>query len=68
MNEVVANLQLVGNGNSAETRRRAGKLASTLRYMTLEEIAEEGLHGWLTQFLADIDDLGVRMRQDFLVL
>ena len=68
MNEVVSNLQLVGNGNSAETRRRAGKLASTLRYLTMEEIAGEGLHSWLTQLLADIDDLGVRMRQDFLVL
>ena len=68
MNEVVENLQLVGNGNSVETRRRAGKLASTLRYLTLGEIAEKGLHDWLTRLLADIDDLGVRIRQDFLLL
>jgi uncharacterized alpha-E superfamily protein len=36
--------------------------------LTLEEIADEGLHLWLTKLLADIDDLGVRIRQDFLVL
>ncbi len=68
INEVVENLENVGNGNSAETRRRAGKLAAKLRYLTLEEIAVEGLHSWLTQLLAEIDDLGVRIRQDFLVL
>ena len=68
VNEIVANLENVGNGNSRETRRRAGKLAANLRYLTIEEIADDGLHGWLTQLLGDIDDLGVRIRQDFLVL
>ena len=68
MNEVVANLQKVGNGNSGETRRRAGKLAATLQYLTIDEILEIGLHDWLTTLLADIDDLGGRIRQDFLVL
>ena len=68
VNEIVANLENVGNGNSHETRRRAGKLAATLRYLTIEEIAEDGLHDWLTKLLADIDDMGVRIRQDFLVL
>lgn len=68
MNEVVVNLREVGNGNSGETRRRAGKLASTLQYLTIEEILETGLHDWLTKLLADIDDLGGRIRQDFLVL
>ena len=68
VNEIVTNLENVGNGNSHETRRRAGKLAATLRYLTIEEIAEDGLHDWLTKLLADIDDLGVRIRQDFLVL
>jgi uncharacterized alpha-E superfamily protein len=68
VNEIVANLENVGNGNSRETRRRAGKLAATLRYLTIEEIAEDGLHDWLTKLLAGIDDLGVRIRQDFLVL
>ena len=68
MNEVVANLREVGNGNSGETRRRAGKLAATLQFLTIEEIMETGLHDWLTKLLADIDDLGGRIRQDFLVL
>jgi uncharacterized alpha-E superfamily protein len=68
VNEIVANLENVGNGNSRETRRRAGKLAANLRYLTIEEIADDGLHGWLTQLLGDIDDLGVRIREDFLLL
>lgn len=67
MNEVVANLQLVANQQSAETLRRAGRLQSDLRYGRIDEILATGLHAYLTQFLDRVGDLGVGISRDFLV-
>jgi uncharacterized alpha-E superfamily protein len=67
MNEVVANLGLVANAQSAETLRRAGRLASDLQYGRIDEILATGLHAYLTQFLDRVGDLGVGISRDFLV-
>jgi uncharacterized alpha-E superfamily protein len=67
MNEVVANLQMVGNDQSAETQRRAGKLRAELQYGNIDEILATGLHAFLTQFLDRVNELGVRISRDFLV-
>ncbi len=67
MDEVVAILSTVRNGQSAETERRAGKLHADLRYARIEDIFAVGLHPWLTNFLERINDLGNGISQDFLV-
>ena len=67
MNEVVANLDLVANDQSAETRRRAGRLQADLRYGRIDEILATGLHAYLTQFLDRVGDLGAGISRDFLV-
>jgi len=67
MNEVVSNLRLVANAQSAETLRRAGRIKSDLQYGHLEEILDTGLHAYLTQFLDRVGDLGVGISRDFLV-
>ncbi|MBL8342621.1 MAG: alpha-E domain-containing protein [Rubrivivax sp.] len=67
MNEVVANLELVANAQSVETRRRAGRLRSDLQYGRIDEILATGLHAYLTQFLDRVNDLGVGISRDFLV-
>ncbi len=67
MNETVANLGHVANAQSAETRRRAGKLQSDLRFGRIDEILATGLHAYLTQFLDRVGDLGVGISRDFLV-
>jgi uncharacterized alpha-E superfamily protein len=67
MNELVANLRLVANQQSAETMRRAGKLESDLRYGRIDEILATGLHAYLTHFLDRINDLGAGISRDFLV-
>ncbi|MFN9279886.1 MAG: alpha-E domain-containing protein, partial [Betaproteobacteria bacterium] len=67
MNEVVSNLQLVANQQSAETLRRAGRLKSDLQYGRIDEILATGLHAYLTQFLDRVNDLGVGISRDFLV-
>ncbi len=67
LNEVVANLTLVANDQSTETRRRAGKLRAELQYGRIDEILATGLHAYLTQFLDRVNDLGAHISRDFLV-
>ena len=67
INEVVANLDRVANEQSAETRRRAGRLQADIRYGRIDEILATGLHAYLTQFLDRVNDLGVGISRDFLV-
>jgi len=67
MHEVVANLERVKNDQSAETRRRAGKLLADLQYGRVEEILATGLHAYLTQFLDRVNELGIGISKDFLV-
>jgi len=67
VNEVCANLEAVRNSRSGETERRAGMLRAELRYGRVEDILQQGLHGYLSGFLERINDLGGRISQDFLV-
>jgi uncharacterized alpha-E superfamily protein len=67
MNEVVGNLVMVANDQSAETQRRAGKLRAELQYGHIEEILANGMHAFLTQFLDRVNELGVRISRDFLI-
>jgi uncharacterized alpha-E superfamily protein len=67
MCEVVTNLRCVGNDQSAETLRRAGRLAADLKYSRIDEILATGLHAYLTQFLDRVSDLGYGISRDFLV-
>jgi uncharacterized alpha-E superfamily protein len=67
MNEVVANLQVVANAQSADTLRRAGRLRADLQYGRIDEILATGLHAFLTQFLERVATLGSGISRDFLV-
>ncbi len=67
MNELVANLDLVANEQSGETRRRAGRLRSDLQFGRIDEILATGLHAFLTQFLDRVNAIGAGISRDFLV-
>ena len=67
VNEVMVNLRLVANQQSADTLRRAGRLQSDLQYSRIDEILALGLHHYLTQFLDRVNDLGAGISRDFLV-
>jgi len=67
MNRMLSNLRYVANANSGETLRRAGRLESDLRFGRIDEILSTGLHAFLTQFLANVGELGVGISKDFLV-
>jgi uncharacterized alpha-E superfamily protein len=67
MAAVVANLGDISNDLSRDTERFAGKLHATLQFAVIEDILEQGLHDYLTSFLAAIEALGNRIRRDFLI-
>ena len=67
MNRMMSNLRSVANGNSDDTLRRAGRLESDLRFGRIDEILSTGLHAYLTQFLANVGELGMGISKDFLV-
>jgi uncharacterized alpha-E superfamily protein len=67
LNEVVSNVDAVANEQSAETRRRAGRLRSDLQFGRIDEILATGLHAYLTQFLDRVNDIGAGISRDFLV-
>ncbi|MES2902447.1 MAG: alpha-E domain-containing protein [Pseudomonadota bacterium] len=67
MAAVVANLQDVRNELSLDTERLAGKLHATLQFALIDDILEEGLHDFLTRFLASIEELSKGISCDFLV-
>jgi uncharacterized alpha-E superfamily protein len=67
MHEVVTNLKLVANEQSADTLRRAGRLHADLEFGRIDEILATGLHAYLTQFLDRVGDLGLGISRDFLV-
>ncbi|MEC5386542.1 alpha-E domain-containing protein [Uliginosibacterium sp. H3] len=67
MEEVYKLLQQVANQRSAETERRAGELAASLRFGRIDDIFGEGLHEYLTEFIGRVADLGNQISNDFLV-
>jgi len=67
MNRMSSNLRSVANTNSGDTLRRAGRLEADLRYGRIDEILSTGLHAYLTQFLANVGELGAGISKDFLV-
>jgi uncharacterized alpha-E superfamily protein len=67
MHRMLGNLRHVANANSGETLRRAGRLEADLRFGRIDEILATGLHAFLTQFLANVGELGSGISKDFLV-
>ncbi|MDQ7989858.1 MAG: alpha-E domain-containing protein [Candidatus Dactylopiibacterium sp.] len=60
-------LSQVCNSRSAETQRRAGELASSLRYGRLEDILDTCVHAYLTRFIIRVNDIGNRLAADFML-
>jgi uncharacterized alpha-E superfamily protein len=67
MEEVVSNLREVRNDVSADTERFAGRMHAQLQFGRIDDILKHGLHDTLTDFLADVYELGNRVSRDFLV-
>ena len=60
-------LGVIAGNRSAETVRRTGMMRAELEYGRIEDIMRGGLHRFLERFLVRINDLGIRISQDFLM-
>jgi uncharacterized alpha-E superfamily protein len=67
LTEVVHNLAQIRNDVSSETERFAGRLHSNLRFNSIDDIMQRGLHDYLTEFLEQVYELGNRVSRDFLL-
>ena len=67
LQEVVDTLSRVRNRLSGGTQMLALNLLAELQDHTIEEILEQGLHAFLTEFLARVNDVGSGISNDFLV-
>jgi uncharacterized alpha-E superfamily protein len=65
--QVVELLGKVRNAESADTELRARALLGELRDMKISEIFEQGMHEYLTVFLARVNELAVNISGNFLV-
>jgi uncharacterized alpha-E superfamily protein len=52
---------------SGNVERLAGKLQAELHYADIRQILDEGLHAYLTGFLARIYDIGDKVATTFLL-
>lgn len=64
---VVRDLRHVSADQNSHTLRMAGKMHAELEFARIEDILEEGLHDYLTDFLERVYTLGNRVSHDFLV-
>jgi uncharacterized alpha-E superfamily protein len=66
MNALCNHLQNIANKRSANTLRMAGLLQAQIKFAHIDDILEQGVHAYLTEFLARINDIGQGISQDFL--
>lgn len=68
LDSVCNNLALLRTDASRACERTAGKLRAELLYADIDQILASGLHGYLTQFLARVYELGAAISRTFLML
>ena len=67
MNSLCNHLRKLANKRSSQTLRSAGLLQAQIQFAHIDDILQQGLHAYLTQFLASINVIGRGISQDFLV-
>ena len=67
MTEVLANLVELRNSSSHDTERLAGKVHADLKFASIDEILESGLHDYLTRFLKQTFEIGNGISRNFLM-
>jgi uncharacterized alpha-E superfamily protein len=66
VNSLCNHLENLANKRSANTLRQAGLLRAQIQYTHIDDILQQGLHAYLTQFLGSINAIGAGIGRDFL--
>ena len=64
---IVRVLKAIANAQSSETGRLAGMLYAHVHFTRIDDALAQGLHGYLTDFMDRVYELGVGISRDFLV-
>jgi uncharacterized alpha-E superfamily protein len=67
LDELLVNLNHVSSPGRQKALKQAGRLRSTLQYLTIDEAFQEQIHDFLTQFVMQVNELGVTLSHEFLV-
>ena len=67
LDELLVNLNHVSSPGRQKALKQAGRLRSTLQYLTIDEAFQEQIHDFLTQFVMQVNELGVILSHEFLV-
>jgi uncharacterized alpha-E superfamily protein len=66
MNALCSHLHHLANKRSHNTLRKAGMLQAQIKFAHIDDVLAQGVHAYLTEFLARINDIGHGISQDFL--
>ena len=66
MDELYLMLASLPGENGRPAQRLAAELDARLRYTSIKEVLDEGLHAWLTDFIERVDDLGQAIHKSYL--
>ncbi len=64
--EIAGVLQHIQGDSGHRAKRLAAELHARLSFLRIDEILDEGLHRWLSQFLDDIGRLGLHIQEAYL--
>ncbi|HSO06546.1 MAG TPA: alpha-E domain-containing protein [Pelomicrobium sp.] len=65
MTEVYRAVRWIGGASSREVERRAGQLHSELHFARIEDVFEQGMHEYLTEFLEQTWDLAEEINRAY---
>jgi uncharacterized alpha-E superfamily protein len=63
INQILASLP---GGNGRPAQRLAAELDARLRYTGIDEVLDEGLHGWLTEFILQVRQLASAIQSAYM--
>ncbi|TBU74403.1 hypothetical protein DNK06_18815 [Pseudomonas daroniae] len=66
MDELYLMLDNLPGENGRPAQRLAAELDARLRYTSIDEVLEEGLHAWLTDFIGQVHELGRAIHTSYL--
>jgi uncharacterized alpha-E superfamily protein len=66
MDELNLMLASLPGDNGRRAQRLSAELEARLRYTSIKEVLDEGLHAWLTEFILLVRQLGQSIQSSYL--
>jgi uncharacterized alpha-E superfamily protein len=67
LDELLMNLSHVSSPGRQKALKQAGRIRSSLEYLSIDETFQDQMHEFLKQFVTQVNELGVILSHEFLV-